>query len=100
MENENKKPFHLVITDNATGETLQELDFDALIGAAHLDEETAAGLLVSRCSTRTLAATTSACEDTLVKLYVDNPALLIAKRCFGTELVEDEPENEEPENNQ
>ena len=100
MENENKKPFHLVITDNETGETLQELDFDALVGAAHLNGEFCAGILVSRCSHKTLAATTNSVEEVLHKMYQDNPLVMFAKRCFGTELVEDEPENEEPENNQ
>lgn len=99
MEKENKKkPFHLTVTDNETGETVQDLDFDALIGAAHIGEMEAGGIIVSRCSTMTLAATSIAVEQTLNKLCKDDPLVAFAKCGIDSTMVENEPE--ETENNQ
>ena len=89
MEKENKKPFHLVITDNETGETIRDLDFDAIIGAVHLDEETSGGLLVSRCNKLALAETITAAEITVEKTLKNDKLLRAARSLVDVESVEE-----------
>lgn len=94
MENENKKPFHLTITDNETGETVRDLDFDAIIGAVHLSEEQAGGLYITKCSVANIAATVVAAESLLDHIQHLDPSLRLLKLGFGlrTEEVKEETE--------
>jgi len=89
MKNENnEKPFHLTIANNETGEIIRELDFDALIGAAHISEEEAGGLFVSKCSRFDLAATVVAAEDTLRLIEQQDPMLRMTKLMVGSKIKE------------
>lgn len=85
MEDE-KMPFHLTITDNRTGETVRDLDFDCLIGAVHLSEKQAGGLYITSCSTATIAATVVATESTLDHVQQLDPTLRLAKLLVGATL--------------
>ncbi len=101
MEKETKKmPFHLTITDNRTGETVRDLDFDALIGSAHISNDEAAGLFVTSCNTLAVAATVAAAESTLHHVEQKDPMLRLLKLGFGlrTEELEEGTETEETEN--
>ena len=98
MENENKKmPFHLTITDNETGEAECSLDFDCLIGAVHIAEGEARGLLIQRCNNLTKASTVCATEDTLHEIHKKDPLLILAKMAVTSKVVgeTEETENEE-----
>ena len=90
-------PFHLTITDNETGETVRDLDFDAIIGAVHLSEAMSGGLILSHCSTLALAETVSSAERVVERTLKEDPMLCLAK-LVCTATVEEE--TEETENNQ
>lgn len=89
-----QKPYHITITDNATGEVLQELDFDALLGAAHVEEGLAATLIVTECDAIALAETTSTLNRVFTKTYKDHPEILLAEGFIHTRTVESAEENE------
>ena len=96
MSKQKKRPFHLLITDNETGKTVQELDFDAIIGAAHIKQRECAGIVIARCSPMAHAETAMAVERTVKELENRDPmvglALLTAR---ATTEVTVEPENQE-----
>ena len=94
MNETTKKPFHLVITDNETGETVRELDFDAIIGAIHTGEQECGGIIISRCNGLSLAETMASAKATLEKAEEDSPiAAFAAKIMIGAEVYE--PQNQE-----
>lgn len=97
MEKE-KMPYHLTITDNRTGETLRDLDFDCLIGSAHLSKEEAAGLFLTSCTNGDVAATIVAVENTLHHIQQDDPMLRLTKLLVGTRMGEEKTETEETAN--
>lgn len=45
-----RKPYHLTITDNITGEVYRDVDIDALIGAMHVDENETGQIFLSECT--------------------------------------------------
>lgn len=45
-----RKPYHLTITDNRTGEVYRDTDADALIGAIHTDENETGQIFLSECT--------------------------------------------------
>ena len=87
------KPFHLTITDNMTGEVLQDLDFDALLGAVHIEEDLSATLKVTDCDAIALAKTTSSLRSVLIKIYKDYPEILFMETYIHTQGVDDTEEN-------
>lgn len=88
------KPFRLAISNNTTGEVLQELDFDALLGAAHVEEGLTATLIVTECDAIALAETTSTLKRVFTKTYKDHPEILLAEGFIHTRTVESAEENE------
>ena len=92
MEKE-KMPFHLTITDNETGETLRDLDFDAIAGAVHISEEEAAGIFLTCCTNFDIAATIVAAENTLRRVEQEDPMLRLAKLMVGTKPGTEEKAN-------
>lgn len=88
MENENKKPLHLTITDNETGETLRDLDCDCIIGAVHLSEGESGGLFIARSTTLAQAETVCAAEATVARALKKDPMLCLAKGIINAEAVE------------
>lgn len=88
MENENKKPLHLTITDNRTGETVRDLDFDCLIGAVHLSAGESGGLFIARGTTLAQAETVCAAEATVAHALRKDPMLCLAKGIINAEAVE------------
>lgn len=89
------KPFHLIITDNETGETVRELDFDAIVGAVHIDECQAAGVYITRCNLMDQAETLKSAEVILESLYKQNPLLRVAQTMFSTNIDHEEVKNQE-----
>ena len=96
MEKETKKmPFHLTITDNRTGETVRDLDFDCLIGSAHISNEEAAGLFLTSCTNGVVAETLVSTETVLQRIQQDDPMLRLTKLLVGIKTEEEETETPE-----
>jgi adenosine/AMP kinase len=95
------KPFHLVITDNETGETVQELDFDVLVGAAHINDHESAGIVIAKGSPLVQAQTVMAVETTIDTLTQRDPfvgmALAMMRASSKTEIKETENQEENEE---
>lgn len=95
MSDTKKMPFHLIVTDNETGETVRELDFEALIGTAHIAEEEAGGLWITRCNSFALVETVLAGEHLIDRVKKEHPE--VAMLCALQKLSGVEPETEETE---
>ena len=95
------KPFHLVITNNETGEVINDLDFDALVGAIHIGGDTCGGIILSQCSAMAMGETLASAKATIQKaVNEDMPAALVmmmveAKIAEETEEPQNQEENEE-----
>lgn len=78
MEEREKMPFHMVITDNETGEVIQELDACAIIGAAqtYMGETCAIGLV--KCRRLELAATIAGVQRAVENAICRSPQAGIA----------------------
>ena len=91
------KPFHLTVTDNETGNIVRELDFNAIIGAAHISEKECAGVVIAHCSPMVQAETIMAAEVTINELTQCEPmvglALVMAKASSKSEILK--PQNQE-----
>lgn len=88
------KPFHLIITNNETGETVRELDFDALIGTAHTGEHESCGLVLSKCNGLVMAETLASVASTVKQVEDENQMeAFVAKIMFEASI--EEPENQE-----
>lgn len=92
MEDENKKlPLHLTITDNETGEVLQDLDCKALIGAIHEGkEDRIASLRVIRCTGKEVAMTCLGATATVRYMCQEHPALAAVMVMLDGEVQDDE----------
>lgn len=95
MSDTKKMPFHLTITDNETGETVRELDFEALVGTAHIAEGKAAGLYMTRCNSFALVETVISGEHLIDRVKKEQPE--VAMLCALHKLSGIEPETEETE---
>lgn len=69
-----KEKFNIKITDNETGEVIQEANTNAIIGG-YATEEGAAGLACSSCGAFTLAAAINAAETAIADNYKNHPGL-------------------------
>ena len=94
MENE-KMPYHLAITDNETGETVQELDFDVIIGAVHIAERHSQGIFVANASVLSQAETIAAAEATVKNAIDDDPLLRFSMGLVNAKATEEDHETEE-----
>jgi len=94
MEKE-KMPFHLTITDNETGETLRDLDFDVIIGAVHLSQGENTGIFVANSSTMAQAETIAAAETTVARTLKKHPMLCLAKGIVDAGAIEEVTEETE-----
>lgn len=95
MSDTKKMPFHLTITDNETGETVREVDFDALIGTTHTAEGKVGALWITRCNSFALVETVLAGEHIIDHVKKEHPE--IAMLCALHKLSGIEPETEETE---
>lgn len=90
-----KMKFHIVITDNETGETLHDADASAIIGVFH-DGEDAHGMGCTLCDPLILAHTMSSCENVLDAMRERNPEIGVLEEIIGLmggparEVVRDE----------
>lgn len=95
MEKETKKmPYHLTITDNETGETVRDLDFDALIGAVHLSKKESGGIFLANCSIMAQAETIASAEATVARALKQDKLVAMAKCIVDAEVVEEDSETE------
>lgn len=69
--------FHIKITDNETGEVLQESDTCAIIGG-YATEDGAVGMALAHCNARDHAKAIHAAETAINTAYTRNPELKIA----------------------
>ena len=72
---EQKKPYHLTITDNETGEPCVDLDFDTIIGVAHLAEGEVDNFFITESNLHAIAETAICTEGLLKKIHKDHPWL-------------------------
>lgn len=70
-----KMPFHLVITNNETGEVIHELDMCALIGAAQTAENNTVSISLTACNVLELAATIAGAQKAITKILKDDPEI-------------------------
>lgn len=92
-----KKKFHLTVTDNETGEAIHETDINAMIGAVHLGEGFAQGMcLAGGCNLVELAETVKGAEETLERVYKEDPMLRLLTSLMDGKIEENkEAENKE-----
>lgn len=72
-----KKPFHLVITDNETGETLHDDDTDCIIGAANQKESTVCIGTCRDCTVADIIETIIGAEEVVKEFEKDDPRLVL-----------------------
>lgn len=68
--------FHIVITDNETGETLKDADACAIIGACN-EGEYSAGIVLSECNTIDLLHALRAASASIDKCLEGEPVLRV-----------------------
>ena len=68
--------FHIKITDNETGEVIQEIDTCAIIGG-YATEDGAVGTALAHCNSRNHAKAIHAAETAINNVYNRNPELKI-----------------------
>lgn len=90
MEDTKKMPFHLIVTDNETGETVRELDFDALIGTAHIAKGEAGGLWIMRCNSFAVLETVIAGEQLLDRVKGECPEVAMMHTLYKISGIEPE----------
>lgn len=73
MEEREKMPFHMVITDNETGEVLKELDACAIIGAAQTYMDETCAISVVKCRRLELAATIAGAQKAIDNSIHNSP---------------------------
>lgn len=79
-----KMPFHLVITNNETGEVIHEWNMCALIGAAQTTENNTASLGLTDCNALELAATIDGAQKAINKILKDSPEIKILLEFMST----------------
>lgn len=87
-----KKPFHIVITDNETGETLHDYDTDCIIGAASQEKSTVCIGVSRDCTVGDIIETIIGCEEIVKEFEKDDPQLgllLEISRCKARKLAEE-----------
>lgn len=102
MENENKKlPFHLTITDNETGEVMQDCDFKCLIGAIHRGEgNIVGGVSITRCKGTELAMACHSAGVIVQRTYREHPGLAALAAMYDTEVREAGAQEDEEDQGQ
>lgn len=94
------KNFHITIKDNETGETVHDLDTDAIVGAISEDDSTWE-ILMTSCDANTLISTIDAAEKAIKHALKNRPELLILKlmaQCKGRKAADTEEATENTEN--
>ena len=71
------KPFHLTLTDNTTGEIMHDIDIDALLASAHVNEDETRSITVANCDTLAIAQTIHTLRQIYETLRKENPELAI-----------------------
>lgn len=96
-----KKRFHVTITDNETGEVLHDTDAHAIV--AGIGAEGGAGVIgCTACDKKQLAVTIQAAEDAVRELYACTPGLheaVLLHRLLTAASAGAETRSEETENN-
>lgn len=95
-----KKPFHLVITDNETGETLHDYDTDCIIGAANQEESTVCIGTCRDCTVGDIIETITGVEETVKEFEKDDPRLgllleISRRKARKLAEIEEEPDGAE-----
>lgn len=73
-ENEKQKKFHLVITDNETGETHIDCDTKCIIGAFE-DGNRSGSLAIAACNAIELAGSISAARGVIKRVLSEKPKI-------------------------
>lgn len=60
-----RMPFHMVITNNETGEVIQELDMCALIGAAQTTKNNTVSIGLTACNALELVAAIAGAQEAI-----------------------------------
>lgn len=98
---EEKKAFHITITNNETGETLHDCDTNCIIGAFNQGASAACIGAASDVTGEDLANTIVGVEEVVQDFKNDDPILAIAVELLkrsGTRV--DEPEEAQPDENE
>ena len=88
-----QKPYHITITDNATGEVLNDLDTNCIIGAVHAGEDPDKGNAVNgivkiKCSPFAIAHTLITVKKIIERLYAKSPELPAFEHLLGLQPEE------------
>lgn len=75
------KKFHIAIKNNETGKILYNVDTDAIIGAIH-EEDKSAAIGLSACSSKALLATVLTAKTAIKTIISNTPALAMLDK-FG-----------------
>lgn len=94
---EEKKAFHITITDNETGEKVQDYDTNVIIGATDFNDENANCFsLIKHSNSMVVSSVLAAFEDAKAHIFEAHPELN-----FLVQLVQSLDEKEEqPEENE
>lgn len=90
--------FNLTIKNNETGEIIQNLDIDAIIGGVHLKGEESAVIVMSETNTLGLFGAFTAAEKAIAHTLEDDEdikMLAMMKQMFDAKFGEGEEEDEE-----
>ena len=88
------KKFHIKITNNETGEVLQEADTCAIMGGYTVDEG-AVGMALVDCSTREHGMAINAAEQAIEHVYQNHPGLRFAAMFASANSTTEEKRAEE-----
>lgn len=93
-ETKERLPFHMVITNNETGDVVHDMDLCVLIGAAQTENDATACLgLAARCDILDIAAVIFGVQKAQTELMSDRPELL--PLLMGLAAADDNDEDEE-----
>jgi hypothetical protein len=85
------KKFHIKITNNETGEVLQEADTCAIMGGYTVDDG-AVGMALTDCSAREHGRAINAAEQTIKHVYQSHPELMFAVMLASAKSTTEEKE--------
>ena len=70
-----RMPFRMVITNNETGEVIQELDMCALTGAAQTTKNNTASIGLTACNALELVAAIAGAQEAIAEMLKNKPEI-------------------------
>ena len=89
MESQKKKPFHITITNNETGEVLRDDDTQAIIASWDADKQHTQGCILLKGSGKVLTATIAGAVQNLKTLEKENPLEYLLAQMVLKEAAKD-----------